>query len=69
MNSEFPSENIIPGLPLEPGRPNIMPAEEGLKPSKDGEGPFAGDDAALEEEDMLDVEVNDSVSEENPPHN
>lgn len=69
MNSEFASQSNIPGQPLEPGRPDIMPnpaAEEGQQPWKEGEQPLEDDGGVLEEEDMGDVEVNNSVSGENP---
>ena len=73
------SSSTIPGddrddgdviQPLEPGRPDIMPNpplggdESDLK---EGElSPPPDDDVKLDE-DMSDVETNDSVSEEHPP--
>jgi hypothetical protein len=56
--------------PLEPGRPDVMPnPPPGGKPepTKEGEKTSDADDEALVEEDMGDVDVNNSVSEENPP--
>jgi hypothetical protein len=56
--------------PLEPGRPDIMPNPplgDGGVPPNEGEIPLDPDDEAPVEEDMGDVEVNNSVSKENPP--
>lgn len=55
--------------PLEPGRPDVMPnpPSEDPKAAKEGEQPLEDDDEALSEEDMGDVDVNNSVSEESPP--
>ena len=55
--------------PLEPGRPDVMPNPPGKEPApaKEGEHPTKDDAQALSEEDMGDVEVNNSVSEESPP--
>ncbi|MDD1963870.1 hypothetical protein NPS29_00915 [Pseudomonas putida] len=74
MNSStIPGENRDDGdviQPLEPGRPDVMPnpppgGDEGdLK--EDGVSPPSDDDVKLDE-DMSDVEANDSVSEEHPP--
>lgn|GEM_PF-1023397 len=55
--------------PLEPGRPDIMPNPPPDIPdgaSTEGERPLDPDGGMLEE-DMDDVDVNNSVSEENPP--
>lgn len=56
--------------PLEPGRPDVMPnpiAPGVLQPSTEGQQPLIPDDGVSEEEDMVDVEINNLVSEENPP--
>ncbi len=73
MNSqtENPSNpGSTPTPPLEPGRPDVMPNPPGVdggQPSKEGEQPLNPDNGVSEEEDMGDVEVNNSVSQENPP--
>jgi hypothetical protein len=56
--------------PLEPGRPDVMPnpppgGDEG--DLKDGETDPPTDDDVKLDEDMSDVDANDSVSEEHPP--
>lgn len=56
--------------PLEPGRPDIMPNpppghDEG-NPEHDDNSIPSDDDVGLDE-DMSDVEANDSVSQEHPP--
>lgn len=69
MNSEANSQGSIPAQPLEPGRPDVMPnppADGGQTPSKEGERPLIPDDGVSEEEDMSDVDINNSVSQENP---
>jgi hypothetical protein len=55
--------------PLEPGRPDVMPNPPSEDPgaSKEGEKPLDDGDEALSEEDMGDVDVNNSVSQESPP--
>lgn len=72
MNSESQSQGGAgtdkgPGEPLEPGRPDIMPNPAVDPPSGEGEQLEQEDDEALAEEDMGDVDVNNSVSQENPP--
>lgn len=54
--------------PLEPGRPDVMPNPpvENADQSDESKTPV-DDDGASEEEDMEDVEVNNSVSQESPP--
>lgn len=54
--------------PLEPGRPDVMPNPplDNPGPSKEGEKPMDDGDEALTEEDMGDVDVNNSVSQESP---
>lgn len=56
-------------MEMEPGRPDVMPNPPGKEPApaKGGEHPTEDDAQALSEEDMGDVEVNNSVSEESPP--
>lgn len=56
--------------PLEPGRPDIMPnpnQEEGEDNIKDKEPAPILDGDILVDEDMSDVQANDSVSQEHPP--
>lgn len=55
--------------PLEPGRPDVMPNPPGKDTgaSREGEQSIDDGDEALSEEDMGDVDVNNSVSEESPP--
>jgi hypothetical protein len=54
--------------PLEPGRPDVMPnpPRENSKPLVEGDRPL-DDEGAAEEEDMGDVDINNSVSQESPP--
>lgn len=64
------SEGRGAAQPLEPGRPDVMPNPIGpdvLQPSTEGQQPLIPDEGVSEEEDMADVEVNNLVSEENPP--
>jgi hypothetical protein len=56
--------------PLEPGRPDTMPnpdQKEGEEDLKDKEPAPILDGDILVDEDMSDVEANDSVSQEHPP--
>jgi hypothetical protein len=52
--------------PLEPGRPDVMPGRQPGQPGKEGEIPLDPADEAPIEEDMGDVDVNNSVSPEHP---
>jgi len=53
----------------DPARPGALPGTEdrNVQPSEESEKPADADDGALDEEDMGDVDVNNSVSDENPP--
>ena len=50
--------------PLEPGRPDVMPHPS---PEDTGQQPVDDDEELSSEEDMSDVDVNNSVAEETPP--
>lgn len=72
MNSEFNIQDAsIPGAPiepLEPGGPDVMPGPAPVpvdEPSREGEQPLDPDGGVLEE-DMGDVDVANSVSQESP---
>lgn len=59
------SENAVDSIePLESGRPDVIPDPA----PEDAHVPLEPDDeAALEDEDMSDVDANNSVSSEHPP--
>jgi len=63
-------QNAQPIEPLEPGRPDVMPnpppGGDDLT-RKEGERPLDEDVPDATEEDMSDVEANNSVSPEHPP--
>jgi hypothetical protein len=65
------TENAVDSIePLEPGRPDVMPNPapgDDDPASEEGEIPLDPDDEAPLEEDMSDVEANNSFSTEHPP--
>lgn len=68
-NPEFKSA-AGPIEPLEPGRPDVIPTPPpgGDKiPSREGEVPLKRDDDEPVEDEMEDVDLNNSVNEEHPP--
>lgn len=64
------TENAVDSIePLEPGRPDVIPNPspgDGDVTAEEGEIPLSSDDGAPLEEDMSDVEANDSISSEHP---
>jgi hypothetical protein len=76
MEAQMKNKSDLPGSgngdrplePLEPGRPDVMPnpPDEGDVRSEKDKSHSDTDEAFLEE-DMGDVDVNNSVSNENPP--